>query len=779
MGKSLMKKLFLIKRCALVILSLGCFLNLYGFSTLSEASELAKTLNEFPKIENENSFNPRYDRYHKQRVTSEYSLITRFLSLVGLRKNFLDKRNFATLLKKVTQQRSCRKMQGDFIQKVTVQSGIKLIFFSNLHGAFHSLVRDLTHLKSWGVIDDNFVIKNDQCYIIINGNSINRSPYNLETLYLIFNLLNANPDRVIYVRGQDEFGRWIDYDLRSELQIRLSSYNSQEIPLKRELDDFFSTLPLALYVKYGSGNSAQFICFSQLKGTGSKLDKNNYTDFLMQEPDGTYHIANNSAKQQEVNLLAFFKKGSLGNELFYNRGLSFLVPEEGVANWDLLSCPTKAYQDTLHLFYDSFAVIDTQADINSWTLMHYSQNAQKQEPLEVNVYDVITGSKLYRTEFGFDKKSELLSTQKLFSLPNSSKKVPAFYIGATLDFSLNIQFGHDTFEGFSVRINQENARGGIHKQLLKFLCLNDNYSITQSYANTLKMIQKGIDTHVMLFGAQSFINMRSLLEDKKLILLFPEAGIAAAREQRLTNVMHFMASYSEEVPILINQALDILKLRKIAILYQDDVFGKENLEIAERIFKQRGFTDYLALAYKRGTTDIKAEAERIGLFNPDGLVFFSSPLAGISLINALGLARISNIHLMGVHILGLPEFDNFLKDKGLEMSLTDIAPNPFDAGLPIVAAYQEDMRAQGYTNFSGYSLRGYIHATLLIEVLKKISGPITKEKIVAGFEELKNFDLGGLLLNFNPATRSLGNHVWLVSKGKWQHFDEPYVFNKK
>jgi hypothetical protein len=158
-------------------------------------------------------------------------------------------------------------------------------------------------------------------------------------------------------------------------------------------------------------------------------------------------------------------------------------------------------------------------------------------------------------------------------------------------------------------------------------------------------------------------------------------------------------------------------------------------------------------------------------------MFFSTPLPAITLINAIGLAKISTIHLMGVHVLGLPEFDNFLKSKGLEMSRTELAPNPVDDSLAIVAAYQDDMRAQGYTKFSGYSLLGYIHATLLVEVLKKISGSITKEKILAGFDDLKNFDLGGLLLNFNPEKRSLGNHVWLVNKGTWQHFDKPYVFN--
>jgi branched-chain amino acid transport system substrate-binding protein len=657
-----------------------------------------------------------------------------------------------------------------------VQSGKKFIIFGNVQGAFHSLVRDLNRLKEWNVIDDNFVIKDKQYYIVFNGKAVDRSPYNLETLLILFNLLYANPDQVIYVRGYDECGKWIDYDLKTELQIRMGINFAYDIPLKKEIDAFFNTLPLALYVKYGSGSAAQFMCFSQLKDTGSPLDKNNYSNFLMQDSDGIHHIVDNDIRQPEVNLLAIFKEGTIGRELFYEKGISFVIPANGFAHWDLLSCPTEPYKDVLT--QDSFVVMDTQADMCSWTIMHYTQDAHKQEPLKVTVYDFLTASKLYTTQSNWGQKSKLLLTKDIFSLSDNKTKVPAFYVGATMDFSVNMQISLGVFEGFSTRINQENVRGAGKKQVLKFLFLNDRHSVSRSYNNTLKMLQKGIDTQVMLIGAQSFIGVKPLIEAEKLILLFPDAGIAAAREKTLTNTVHLMAAYGDEVPILIQQALDILKLKKIAIFYQDDAFGKENLSIAEKIFKQRGFTNYFAVSYKRGSADVKANAQKVNLFEPDAILFFSTALSAISFINAMELTKINNMYLGGVHPLAIAEFENFLRYKGLEMSLTNIVPNPIDTRLPIVVAYQSALREQGYFKFSAYSLLGYINATLLIEVLKKIRGPITKEKIITGFESFKNFDLGGIFLDFDLNTRSLGNHVWLSSGGTWQHFDRRHKGKK-
>ena len=66
------------------------------------------------------------------------------------------------------------------------------------------------------------------------------------------------------------------------------------------------------------------------------------------------------------------------------------------------------------------------------------------------------------------------------------------------------------------------------------------------------------------------------------------------------------------------------------------------------------------------------------------------------------------------------------------------------------------------------TLEGYISASILIDILKKINGLITKEAIIAQAEQIKDYSLKGLELNFDEMTRELSKFLWLdTGKKKW------------
>ncbi len=68
-----------------------------------------------------------------------------------------------------------------------------------------------------------------------------------------------------------------------------------------------------------------------------------------------------------------------------------------------------------------------------------------------------------------------------------------------------------------------------------------------------------------------------------------------------------------------------------------------------------------------------------------------------------------------------------------------------------------------------FSLEAYICIDLLLTVLHSIKDEITKEKIINGLSSYKAKNYKGLMLNFDPATRTLLHSLWL-SKGSddWQ-----------
>ena len=83
--------------------------------------------------------------------------------------------------------------------------------------------------------------------------------------------------------------------------------------------------------------------------------------------------------------------------------------------------------------------------------------------------------------------------------------------------------------------------------------------------------------------------------------------------------------------------------------------------------------------------------------------------------------------------------------------------------------------------FSPFSLEGYINAALLCECFKRITLPLTSDKVLSIFEAMKQEDFQGLHLNFSPQTRTLSQQVWINigQKEEWIEFPTPVETNEQ
>ena len=98
-----------------------------------------------------------------------------------------------------------------YILKVNFDEKQKIIVIGDIHGSFHTLFRLLVRFHFFKILDLNTFIINDGYTIIFLGDIVDRGSYQIECLYLIFNLLYKNLDdnywdcpKIIYNRGNHE-----------------------------------------------------------------------------------------------------------------------------------------------------------------------------------------------------------------------------------------------------------------------------------------------------------------------------------------------------------------------------------------------------------------------------------------------------------------------------------------------------------------------------------------------------------------------------------------------
>lgn len=151
-----------------------------------------------------------------------------------------------------------------YVQKLIISPPKKVIFFGDLHGSVHTLIRSLLKLKKEGYINNNFKLIDPNSYLIFLGDYTDRGIYGLETLFTILLLKKNNPEEVFLLRGNHEdylvglkfYKKSFELEPKDrapgfieELRYKLNMSMKDEIEIYR----FYDTLPVALYL--GSGEN--------------------------------------------------------------------------------------------------------------------------------------------------------------------------------------------------------------------------------------------------------------------------------------------------------------------------------------------------------------------------------------------------------------------------------------------------------------------------------------------------------------------------------------------
>jgi len=97
--------------------------------------------------------------------------------------------------------------------------------------------------------------------------------------------------------------------------------------------------------------------------------------------------------------------------------------------------------------------------------------------------------------------------------------------------------------------------------------------------------------------------------------------------------------------------------------------------------------------------------------------------------------------------------------KGLTMA--QVVPDAENRQLPVVADYQQAMRAHGDSSFDAISLEGYIAARVMAEGLRRARLPLSRASVTEGLGAIGSLDLGGFRLTLSPQQRQGSDWVEL------------------
>ena len=189
---------------------------------------------EYPNADNYDLNDPVYTSFYKSITPGR---IGRLFDYFGANKKKWTSYAFEKQLLRMIESQERKNLSGRQVAKLILDGPATLYVFGDIQAHIHSLARSLNFLREEKILNDHFKkFTAEHTYIIFNGDFIDRSPYSLECLSLVMQLLEPIPQQ-FYIRGKHEDkDYWQNFGLKRELMQRMSHllpYNSpaDEIPL--------------------------------------------------------------------------------------------------------------------------------------------------------------------------------------------------------------------------------------------------------------------------------------------------------------------------------------------------------------------------------------------------------------------------------------------------------------------------------------------------------------------------------------------------------------------
>ena len=316
--------------------------------------------------------------------------------------------------------------------------------------------------------------------------------------------------------------------------------------------------------------------------------------------------------------------------------------------------------------------------------------------------------------------------------------------------------------GGKIYFDAVNASGGVHGATIRQDVVDDAYKVSETVRLTREMLAR--PEVVALYGFAGTANITQLLADGVLAqggaaLVAPYTGGESLRNPFNPWIFHVRAGYADEAEHMVQQ-LTTLGMNRIAVMYQDDGFGKAGLAGVEAALAKRKLSLVVSAGYERNTDKVESAVAAIKAADVHAVIMIAINKPAAAFIKRYreqgGSAQLYNISVV--------DPTELVKLAGLKnahgLGISQVVPYPYQPQPPVVREYQTLLKKYApeaeinYTNFEQF-----LGAKVLVEALRRAGPEPTRARVVKALESLRNFDLGGITVGYSPTNRVGSRYV--------------------
>jgi ABC-type branched-subunit amino acid transport system substrate-binding protein len=331
------------------------------------------------------------------------------------------------------------------------------------------------------------------------------------------------------------------------------------------------------------------------------------------------------------------------------------------------------------------------------------------------------------------------------------------------------RLGQGVNAGIRAYFDAVNAQGGVNGRTIRLLTRDDGYEPARAVAAAKGLIEQDkVFALIGAVGTPTGLAALPVFTEAKVPMVGMFTGAEGLRDPFNRYVFHLRASYFDETERIV-QHLTTLGVKKIAVFYQNDAYGKAGLEGVRRALAKRQLQPAATGAFERNTVNVAGALNSIQRAQPEAIVQIGAYKACAEYIRQ-ARAQGYGGQFFNVSFVGSKALADELGDAGMGVGISQVVPFPYTPSTAIVREYQQRMSVSGKKEFDFASLEGFIMAKVFVEGVRRAGRTLTRDTLISGLEAMKDVNLGGFIVSFGPRDHEGSKYTDLTIIGRGGRF---------
>jgi len=341
-------------------------------------------------------------------------------------------------------------------------------------------------------------------------------------------------------------------------------------------------------------------------------------------------------------------------------------------------------------------------------------------------------------------------------------------LGSSVPLSGEAAIAGNVARGIDAYFKYVNDKGGVFGRKLTFTYLDDGYDPGRAVNNTIRLIQQEQVLAVFSsLGTSNNLAVRKLLNDAKVPQLYVSSGATTfGRDyKKYPWTIGYIPPYSEEGELYARYVVKNIKQPKIAVLYQNDDYGRDLLGGLKRGLGSKAKSIVASVGYDPTSADVQPQVTQLKASKANVLMVFAFGKFSLQAFNAVARLGwkpqifVNDVSSASALMAIVPQTAAngaisivFGKDPASPLWRNDKGIKLFQT---ILGKYGTSITSRDLKD--GYFTAGMATAYTMVDTLKKAGKNLTRQTLMNAAIHLdakgNPFVLPGIVIHTTPSSR--------------------------